>query len=78
MINNAGVAHAELIKDKNVDKMAMVYNINMVSHLYTIKAILPSMLKRNHGHIVTMGSSSSFLRGVGLADYHATKKGVLG
>lgn len=58
--------------------MNKVYNINFVSHLYTTKAVLESMYKRNHGHIVSMGSAASYARGLGIGDYHATKRGVLG
>lgn len=44
----------------------------------TTKAFLPSMLEKNHGHIVTIASSASFFGTSGLCDYCASKFGAAG
>lgn len=36
------------------------------------------MIKRDHGHIVSISSAAGYLPGPGLADYNASKFGVVG
>ena len=44
----------------------------------TVRAFLPSMLERNHGHIVAIASSAAFLTFACLGDYSASKAAVVG
>ena len=37
--------------------MIKVMNVNSLSHFWTVKAFLPEMIKKNHGHIVTISSA---------------------
>ena len=46
--------------------------------LQTVKAFLPAMLSRNHGHVVTVASSAGLLGVTGLADYCASKFSAVG
>lgn len=41
------------MKDEEIEKTMQV---NTFAHFWTVKAFLPSMLKNNHGHIVTVAS----------------------
>ena len=43
-----------------------------------MKSFLPSMLERNHGHIVSISSAAGVFGVTGLADYSASKSAVLG
>lgn len=52
--------------------------MNTISNIYTTKAVLKSMINRNHGHIVSIASIGSYIHVPGLADYNASKYGVLG
>lgn len=36
------------------------------------------MIERDHGHIITMSSCAGLLPSAGLADYNASKYGVVG
>lgn len=78
MVNNAGIGSGGLFHEKDVDSMLKVCNVNLVSHFYTVKTVINKMIEKNHGHIVTVASVASYLRGVGILDYHVSKKGVLG
>ncbi len=40
------------------------FHVNTLSHFWLVKAFLPDMVERNHGHIVTICSASAFT-GVG-------------
>lgn len=66
-----------MISDKEVGRSKAVYDINLTSHLYTVKEVINSMINRNKGHIVTMGSVASYMRLISSADYHVSKKGAL-
>ena len=42
-----------------------------------MQEFLPDMVKRNHGHIVTVASMASFITGVGNTEYAASKAAAL-
>ncbi|WAR18076.1 RDHE2-like protein [Mya arenaria] len=44
----------------------------------TVKAFLPDMMTRNHGHIVNIASSAGLIGVTGLADYCASKFAAVG
>ena len=44
---------------------------------YTTKEILPDMINRNHGHIVTIASTAGLIGVAGLTDYCASKSGAI-
>ena len=52
--------------------------VNTTSHSYTVKEFLPAMLKKDHGHIVTIASAAGTIGIGGLADYCASKFGAFG
>lgn len=57
LINNAGNAHGlDPIQNGNVDDWDAMMDINVKGLLYVTKEVLPSMVKRNAGHIVNIGS----------------------
>jgi len=58
--------------------MKKTLEVNTLAHFYTVKVFLPSMIKRNSGHIVTIASISGHFGVCGLADYAASKFGVVG
>lgn len=41
------------------------------------KECLPGMVTRNHGHILNVASMSAFIPPAGLADYSASKAGMV-
>jgi len=51
---------------------------NVLSHFWTIKAFLPAMLQRDHGHIVTVGSAAGLIGVAGMQDYCASKFALRG
>ena len=46
--------------------------------LQTVKAFLPEMLEKDHGHIVSIASSAGLVGVNGLADYCASKFAAVG
>jgi len=78
LINNAGIVVGKLFKDATVEEMEKVIRVNLTAHIITIKEFLPSMLERNHGHIVTIASAAGLIGVPYLADYCAAKFGDVG
>lgn len=58
--------------------MKKVVEVNTIAHFQTILLVLNKMIKRNHGHIVTISSVAGYLPSAGLADYNASKYGAVG
>lgn len=57
LINNAGNAHGlDPIQNGNADDWDAMMDINVKGLLYVTKEVLPSMVKRNVGHIINIGS----------------------
>lgn len=55
------------------------YTSDILLHVFqTVKSFLPNMLRKNHGHIVTMGSSTGLVGLNKLTDYSTSKYGVVG
>ena len=86
LINNAGIASKKSqdvkpgplflnIPDEQIIKSI---NINTLSHFWTCKAFLPSMIERNSGHIVTISSAAGIIGVKGLSDYCAGKFAAFG
>lgn len=56
LVNNAGVVYpADLLSTKD-EEITKTFEVNILGHFWITKALLPSMMKRNHGHIVTVAS----------------------
>ncbi|EDL20239.1 17-beta-hydroxysteroid dehydrogenase 13 isoform 1 precursor [Mus musculus] len=56
VVNNAGAIYpADLLSAKD-EEITKTFEVNILGHFWIIKALLPSMLRRNSGHIVTVAS----------------------
>ncbi|CAE7385891.1 Sdr16c5, partial [Symbiodinium microadriaticum] len=80
LINNAGIVSGKKIFDSDCSDSYMVktMEVNTISHFWTVKAFLPTMIAKNHGHLVTLASSAGLVGVNGLADYCASKFGAVG
>lgn len=50
---------------------------NLLAPFLLTKEFLPHMIERNHGHIVNVSSLSAYIPPASLADYAATKAGLV-
>ncbi|KAM6221622.1 17-beta-hydroxysteroid dehydrogenase 13 [Rhynchocyon petersi] len=56
LVNNAGTIYpADLLSTKD-EEITRTFEVNILGHFWTTKAVLPSMMEKNHGHIVTVAS----------------------
>ncbi|KAL4892373.1 hypothetical protein BDV59DRAFT_208683 [Aspergillus ambiguus] len=77
LINNAGVGFGGTILEEPEEKIRLTVEVNTLSHFWTVKEFLPSMVKNDHGHIVTIASMASFVALGEMADYGVSKAGAL-
>ncbi|OAL19848.1 hypothetical protein AYO22_09375 [Fonsecaea multimorphosa] len=77
LINNAGVANGKTILDETDEQLQLTFDVNILAHFKMVKEFLPAMIKKNHGHVVTIASLSSFAAIAGVTSYAATKAGAL-
>lgn len=62
--------------DLSLDEIERTFQVNLVSHFYTLKAFLPGMVRSGKGTIVTMSSIIGQLGSAHLSDYAASKAGI--
>lgn len=77
LINNAGIAMSELILDCKPPQLRKIFDVNIISHYYTIGAFVPAMVKAKKGHVVTLASMASFLSTPPIVTYCNTKVAAL-
>ncbi|MFB3851879.1 MAG: SDR family oxidoreductase [Acidobacteriota bacterium] len=79
LVNNAGLGLGlDKLQDGNPDEWEKMIDTNIKGLLYTTRAILPVMIKRNKGHIINIGSVAGREVYPGGNVYCATKFAVRG
>ncbi|XP_069107064.1 epidermal retinol dehydrogenase 2-like [Argopecten irradians] len=78
LINNAGVVSGKKLIDIPDHQIEKTINVNLMAHFWTVKSFLPTMMRRNYGHVVTVGSSTGLVGLNKLTDYSTSKFGVVG
>ncbi|GFF97936.1 hypothetical protein IFM53868_09561 [Aspergillus udagawae] len=77
LINNAGIGAGMSILDEPVETIRRTFDVNIIAHFHLVKEFLPRMIKRDHGHIVTLASVASFITLASNVDYSCTKTAAL-
>lgn len=78
LINNAGIVTGRTFMNCPDELIIKTMEVNTISHFWTLKAFLGVMIKRNHGHIVSIASLAGHLGSPHLIDYTASKFGAVG
>ncbi|MDR0600075.1 MAG: SDR family oxidoreductase [Treponema sp.] len=78
LINNAGLVNGQTLLNIPDEKVEAAMAVNALALFWTVKAFLPSMLKRNSGRIVTVASAAGLIGVRGLTDYCAGKFAAVG
>jgi len=73
LINNAGIVSGNMFMDIPDEKIIKTFDVNIMSHFWTMKAFLPDMKKINHGHVVSIASVAGISGVNRLSDYCASK-----
>jgi NAD(P)-dependent dehydrogenase (short-subunit alcohol dehydrogenase family) len=74
--SNAGiiVEGGEGVTDAN---WARIFDVNLMSHIYAARAVLPAMLERGEGYLLQTVSAAGLLSQIGSAPYSVTKHAAL-
>jgi len=76
--NNAGVATGGDPLRTPIDVWNDQWQINLMSHVYAVRAVLPGMLERGHGYLLHTASMAGILTSQGNLTYAVTKHAVVG
>jgi len=74
---NAGIAVPGGVEAPDAE-WERIWRINVMSHVYAARAVLPSMLARGEGYLLTTASAAGLLNQIGSAPYGATKHAAVG
>lgn len=77
---NAGIASVdgETVTSTANEKWQEMWNVNVMSHVYAVRAALPTMLERGKGYFLHTASAAGVLTHVDCAPYATTKHAVVG
>lgn len=75
--SNAGVATGGDILSTSPDVWNEQWAINVMAHVYAVRAVLPGMLERGTGYLVHTASMAGILTSHGNVTYAATKHAVV-
>ncbi len=78
LCNNAGIASGGDPLTTPISEWERQWQINVMSHVYAVRAVLPGMLARGEGYIQHTASMAGILTSHGNAPYAATKHAVVG
>jgi len=77
LINNAGLGFGRTVLDESEEEIRKTIDVNLIAHFLTVKEFMPSMVSKNHGHVVTVASMASFVTIAQNVTYSTTKAAVL-
>lgn len=78
LCNNAGIASGGDPLTTPIDEWQRQWDINVMSHVHAVRAVLPGMLARGEGHIQHTASMAGILTSHGNAPYATSKHAVVG
>lgn len=76
-MNNAGLSRGQMVAEGTYHDNSITLRTNLLAPLLLSEEFLPHMIERNHGHIVNISSLSAYIPPAGLADYAASKAGLV-
>jgi short-subunit dehydrogenase len=73
LVANAGIGAYGPFVDMSYEELERVVGVNVLGTMYAIRAVLPGMVARRRGHVVTIGSIAGRIGSPFEAAYSATK-----
>jgi NADP-dependent 3-hydroxy acid dehydrogenase YdfG len=78
LVNNAGIFLVKPLAETTPDDFTRTLTTNLTSAFLFARALVPKMVERGRGHVVTIGSVSDHIAFPGSSAYAASKFGVRG
>ena len=77
LVNNVGVAYQASFDELTDDQWDEMWELNVMSAVRTIRAVLPAMRARRYGRIVNVSSTAGKRPSTGMPNYSVTKAAML-
>jgi 3-oxoacyl-[acyl-carrier protein] reductase len=77
LVNNVGVAYQTSFDELTDEDWSTMWELNVMSYVRAIKAVLPGMRERGSGRIVNVSSTAGKRPSTGMPNYSVTKAAVL-
>ena len=77
LVNNVGVAYQVGFDELTDEQWDEMWQLNVMSYVRAIRAVLPSMLERGSGSIVNVSSTAAKRPSTGMPNYSVTKAALL-
>jgi hypothetical protein len=77
LVNNAGICRGLTVCDGAYGDVEATVRTNLIAPFLLVKEFLPWMAQHDHGHIINISSMSALLPPSKVADYAATKAGLI-
>jgi 3-hydroxy acid dehydrogenase / malonic semialdehyde reductase len=78
VVNNAGIFFIKRLDETNAADFTTTIATNLTGPFLLARALVPRMVERGHGHLVTIGSISDYIGFPGSTAYAASKFGLRG
>lgn len=78
LVSNAGYAEIVPVLEMTIAQFDRMLDVHLRGALLTVQAVLPGMIARGSGKIITISSQLAYIGAEGLAHYAAAKAGILG
>ena len=78
IVNNAGVFFIKPLAETTYEDFTRTLATNLTAAFLIARALVPKMVKRGSGHLVTIGSISDYIGFSGSTAYAASKSGLRG
>jgi NAD(P)-dependent dehydrogenase (short-subunit alcohol dehydrogenase family) len=77
LVNNVGIAYQIGLEEVSEDDWERMWQLNVMSYVRAINAVLPGMRERGFGRIVNVSSTAAKRPSSGMPNYSVTKAAVL-
>lgn len=77
VFNNAGLTRGKSVLEGQYQDVQLTMKVDLIAPFLILKEFLPAMIQRNHGHILASSSMSALIPPANLADYGASKAGLV-
>ena len=78
LVNNAGVVSGKPFLELTAADVERTFRVNVLSLYWVTGALLPSMVERGRGHVVTIASAAGLVGVARQTDYSASKHAAVG
>ena len=75
--SNAGIGGKPGLFEADASDWEMIWGVNVQSHIFAAKHVLPQMIKRGEGYLMNTSSAAGLLTQLGAAGYAVTKSAAV-